>query len=111
MRFNGLVLETASFFTLMTAAPVGKWQPNAYTSLKVRLAEAVEAEAKSAISQRLLTQTNNSEAEFPRAIRTALGNLGPVSEPEQNEAVQDIVKAARDDATSADAEALALESI
>jgi hypothetical protein len=98
MRFCGLVLETASFVTLMTAAPVGKWQPNAYAQLKVRVAEGLEAEAKLAISQQLLTQSQNSDADFPRAIRSALNKLGPISEPEEFGAIQDIIKAARDDA-------------
>jgi hypothetical protein len=98
MRFLGLVLETASFVTLMTAAPVGKWQPNAYAQLKVRVAEAVEAEAKLAISQQLLTLSQNSDADFPRAVRSALSKLGSISGPEEFGAVQDIVKAVRDEA-------------
>jgi hypothetical protein len=72
LRFIGLVLVAATTFTVLSAIPEGRWQPDAHALLEARLRVTAEAEAKLGLSRRALTEAQQQDSMLAAALRAAM---------------------------------------
>jgi hypothetical protein len=96
LRFIGLVLLSATMFTVMSAVPAGTWQPDARSVLEARLAAALEAEAKLALSRQALAESKQENSSLAAALRASANSIGGLPTDRQDSMIAEIVGKVRD---------------
>jgi hypothetical protein len=102
-RFSGLILVSATTFTVMTSIPAGEWQPSSRIILQRRIEKEIKAVARLALYQAVVTglQTPNNPLSYSlhRAIQALPGDTFAVGSS-GSQGVQDIVDATREKSPS-----------
>jgi hypothetical protein len=100
-RFTGLVLVSATTFTVMTSLPAGEWQPDSRILLSARIKQGVEATAKLALYQTAIAELRAPNSPFKASLNNAAQALPVHARPPSGlganaQEVQDAVDVVRE---------------